>query len=449
MKRLFACLLIAAVLPVVAQKSKVQSAWRSLSDYEQSVSEGRPDPSFLSKASDAIDAALSNEDSKKMPKAYAYKVRISYAKFRQSLADELKRLEPAVTNVDERRIQAYSNIPTTDMDAAMNAMNTLRDLDPKFLDRIQEGLQKGGGALDDEELKFAKAAQDMKMEVANIASGKYKMKKYDEAADYFYRSAIVNTILYKSKDTSSFYNACVAAGKSKQPEKIIQYNNAMIDAKIAVPYNYEALYNVYIAQGDSTKAVGALKKGREMFPSDAGLLTQETNYNLSTGHQREALENLKASIQRDPTNALYYFITGNIYDNLANPKDKNGVDKEKPSDFDELFRNAEANYLKAIELKPANQEYLYDACYNLGAMYNNYGGYIAGRKPEKITDAVRVQRENEAKAQEFYKKAIPHLERALAIKPDDKVTMTALRKLYLLTGNEAKAKEMSDRIKGK
>src|SRR5690348_705315 len=123
MKRLFACLLIAAVWPAAAQKSKVQSAWRSLSDYEQSVAEGRPDPSFLSKASDAIDAALSNEDSKKMPKAYAYKVRISYAKFRQSLADELKRLEPAVPNADERRLQAYGNIATVDMDAAMNAMN--------------------------------------------------------------------------------------------------------------------------------------------------------------------------------------------------------------------------------------------------------------------------------------------------------------------------------------
>jgi tetratricopeptide (TPR) repeat protein len=80
-------------------------------------------------------------------------------------------------------------------------------------------------------------------------------------------------------------------------------------------------------------------------------------------------------------------------------------------------------------------------------MYNNYGGYIAGKTPQKITDAVKTQKENEAKAQEFYKKAIPYLEQALSIKPEDRSTMAALRKLYLLTGNDAKAKEMSDRLK--
>ena len=80
-------------------------------------------------------------------------------------------------------------------------------------------------------------------------------------------------------------------------------------------------------------------------------------------------------------------------------------------------------------------------------MYNNHGGYIANKKSEKITDAVKYQKENEQKALEYYNKAVPNLEKALSLKPDDLPTMTALRKLYLLTGNEEKAKEMSDKLK--
>src|SRR5690606_29750080 len=132
--------------------------------------------------------------------------------------------------------------------------------------------------------------------------------------------------------------------------------------------------------------------------------------------------------------AVYYFFIGNIYDNLAHPKDpKTGADKEKPGNFEEMFRLAETNYLKAIELKPAASDYLYYANFNLGAMYNNYGGSLANRRVEKITDAIKVQKENERQAQEYYKKAIPYLETALGIRQDDKVTMTALRKLYMLT----------------
>lgn len=343
---------------------------------------------------------------------------------------------------------AYGNTALGDFETASDELNKVKELDPKFLETIQVGLEKGVSALDEDELKFALAVQQMKMESGYIASGKYKAKKYEEAADYFYRTGIMNSILYKTKDTANFYNACISAAKAKSTDKILTYNKKMIDASIASPYNYEAIYTAQLAKGDSAAAMESLRKGRAAFPDDMGLLTQETNLFLAQGKQQEALTNLKASVDRDPKNALFYFITGQIYENMSNPKDKvSGKDLEKPKNFDELFKNAETNYQKAIDLNPSNQEYLYNSLYNLGAMYNNYGGYVANHRIEKITDMAKYQKENEAKAQEFYKKAIPYLERALAIKGDDRSTMSALRKLYLLTGNDAKAKEMSDKLK--
>jgi len=433
-----------------AQKGKVQTAWRGLSDYEETLRDGKPNIDYLTKANEAIDLALANEDTKKQAKTHAYKMRISYAQFQYKLDEEKKKLESTVTDKNERLMMAYGNIELKDFEVATEELIKIKDLDPKFLETIQTGLEKGVSALDEDELKFALAAQQMKMESGNIASGKYKAKKYEDAADYFYKTGVMNTILYKTMDTANFYNACIAAAKSKNTEKVFEYNKKMVDAKIASPYNYEAIYTAQLAKGDSASAMESLRKGRTAFPDDIGLLTQETNLFLSKGKQQEALVNLKLSIDKDPKNSLFYFITGQIYENMANPKDKSsGKDLEKPKEFEELFKNAETNYLKAIDLSPSNKEYLYNSLYNLGAMYNNYGGYLANYKIEKITDMAKRQKENEANAQVYYKKAIPFLEKALAIKTDDRSTMSALRKLYFLTSDNVKASEMDAKLKVK
>ncbi|MBL7930504.1 MAG: hypothetical protein JNL60_01295 [Bacteroidia bacterium] len=433
---------------VYAQKSKVQAAWRGLSDYEETLKDGKPDIAYLDKANEAINLALANEDTKKQAKTHAYKLRISYAKFQYNINEEKKKLESTIGDKNERTLAAYGNISLTDFETAVDELNQVKDLDPKFLATIQEGLEKGVSSLDEDELKFAMAVGSMRTESGNIASGKYRAKKYGEAADYFYKTGVMNTILYKTKDTSNFYNACISAAKAKDSDKMLDFNKKMIEAKISSPYNYEACFQVLMERKDTVNAMEYLRKGRVLFPEDMSLLTQETNLYLEQGKQVEALQNLKTSVEKDPNNSIYYFFMGQIYESMANPKDKTTKkDLEKPKNFEELFKNAEANYLKSIELKPTNKEYLYNSLYNLGAMYNNYGGYLSTAKIEKITDAARLQKENDAKAQEYYRKAIPYLEQALAIRSDDKSTMGALRKLYLLTGNEAKAKEMSDKMK--
>jgi len=442
--------LVLVVNLAAAQKSKVQTAWRGLSDYEETLKDGKPELSYLMKAKDAIDMALNDESTKNQTRTHAYKMRISYALFQYNVDQEKKKLEPTVSDKNDRLMQAYGNTPLTDFENATEELNKIRDLDPNFLETIQSGLEKGVSALEEEELKFALAAQGMKMEAGNIASGKYASKKYDEAADYFYKTAVMNTILYKVKDTANFYNACVSAVKAKNNEKILEYNKKMIDAKLASSYNYEAISSVQLAKGDTAAALETLKKGRAVYADDIGLLGVETTLFLASGKQQEALNNLKLSVEKDPKNALFYFITGQIYESMANPKDKaTGKDLEKPKDFEALFKNAESNYLKAVELNPSNKEYLYNSLFNLGAMYNNYAGYIANSKTGKITDMARYQKENEAKAQEYYKKAIPYLEKALAMKSDDRSTMMALRKLYHLTGDVAKATEMDAKLKAK
>src|SRR6218665_582175 len=136
-----------------AQKGKVQPAWRSLTDYETTVSEGKPDLNYLNKAREAIDMALQNEDTKNKGKTHAYKCRISYAQFQYDLNQEMKRLEASIGDKNERVLAAYGNTKLTDFETASEEVVKVSDLDPKFMERIQEGLAKGTSSLDDDELK--------------------------------------------------------------------------------------------------------------------------------------------------------------------------------------------------------------------------------------------------------------------------------------------------------
>ena len=54
---------------------------------------------------------------------------------------------------------------------------------------------------------------------ANLATGKYKVKKFDEAADFFESLAISNTFMTGKKDTSNFYN-----GKNEGPVAILHWH---------------------------------------------------------------------------------------------------------------------------------------------------------------------------------------------------------------------------------
>jgi len=443
-------ILALASLPMLgfAQKTKVQNAWRALNDYESTLKD-KPDFSYLQKAKENIDLALAHEDTKNAAKTHAYNCRILYNIYQYNLRQEQKKLEPTMPDKNSRIEASYGLTPLTEFEAAASELEKIKELDPKYFDNIME-VMKGGTMPSDDDLKLSIVAGQIKMESSNIAIGKYKAKKYDESADYFYKSAIMNSLMTGKKDTSGFYNACISAQKAKNATKMVDYNKKMIDQKIATPYNFQTIYDAKMMLKDTVGALEYLAKGRKTFPNDVYLMNRETENYLQKGQQEKALANLQAAIEKEPTNPQLQLVLGNVYDNLANPKGKSGKDTIKPSNYDDLVAKAAEHYQKAIDLKPSSQESYFNALYNLGALYNNYGGTLYTKSMEKstITDLAKKQKEYEAKSNEYYKKAIPYLEQALTIKADDRATMTALRKLYYLTGNEAKGKEMSDKLKG-
>jgi tetratricopeptide (TPR) repeat protein len=412
-----------------AQSAKVQTAYRNLSDYETSK-----DVASLMKAKEAIDLASNHEDTKEKTKTWVYRTEVYYYLFQNDLATEEKKLlDPAVktetpAQKSARRTKAYGAVSTANYEEAGKAMQKAVTLDKDKTYQQEYGM----------------IGMQMMGDINNLAIGKFTVGKYKEAMEFFEASYDTKKMLNPNgKDTASLINCLVSAQKEKNNEKIKYYDQKMIDEKVATPYTFNSLYDVKMNMGDTAGATETLKFGRTTFPNDLDMMNREIELYLRKGKDLEALANLDKAIEKTPNNALLYLVRGNVFDKQANPKDAAGKEKEKPKNFDELMGKAEVNYKKATELDPKNS----DAFYNLGALYNNWGGISIKRCDDLIKQATKMK-ECEAAANDKFNKAIPPLETALELHPTKDIMMP-LRKLYLLTNQTEKAQKMSDRINGK
>lgn len=408
-----------AFLPIVAlaQPGKVQSAWRNISDYESSY-----DITSLNSAKEAIDLAIVHEKTKESAKTWVYNSKIDYYLFREAFKAEQAKLT-TIKNDGEKNELAYGNVNPLKLKDSYNSLKKAISLDKN----------------QDYKPDIDKIQSQLALEIGNIAIGKYKAKIYEDATDLFVISYEVYKSISGTKDTNTLSNALICAQKSSSKIKLIDVSNYMIKENLAIPYTYQSLCEAQLAAKDTAAALQTLKTGRAAFPNDISLMNKETEFYLIQGKQQEAIDNLNKAIAQSPKQAILYMVRGNVYDNLANPT---GTDKQKPANYEELVAKAEADYLKTIELDPSN----FNSWYNIGALYNNWGVYYQ-TKADAITKVNAEQKTLAEKAQTMFKKAIVQLEKALEINSNESQTMFALRKLYLLTGDSAKAAQMSERMK--
>ncbi|MBR9832672.1 tetratricopeptide repeat protein [bacterium] len=242
-----------------------------------------------------------------------------------------------------------------------------------------------------------------------------------------FETSMYLTELNNRIDTLAIYNSALAAENSQQYDKALKYYSKLIELNHegAKVYGYKAA--LYRKMGDTTSAVATIQEGRKAYPEDKALIIEELDYYLQTGKSVEALKNLDLAISKDPENSLLVFARGTIHDKMEN------------------FEKAEADYKKALELKP---DY-FDAAYNLGAMYFNQAAVYNNKANELNYKETTKIKEATAKAQEYFAKAKGPLKKAHEIDPSDRATMDSLMKVYINEGDNENYKIMKAKLTGK
>ncbi len=178
---------------------------------------------------------------------------------------------------------------------------------------------------------------------------------------------------------------------------------------------YYYLYHCYYGQKDADaanlqKAKEALLSGIEMFPKNQKLidaLTQLYTSEEGMGDPSELVDMIDSAIENDPENADLWYARGRVYFSLT--------------DYD----NSIVSFTKVTELAPA----VFDGHFYLGLFYIYKGDALNEEIGKKTyTDNATYGKDLEEN-NAVYAAAIPILEKAHELRPDDLATVEYLKSL--------------------
>jgi tetratricopeptide (TPR) repeat protein len=207
-------------------------------------------------------------------------------------------------------------------------------------------------------------------------------------------------------DTGMYYNAGLASANSGKYNDAIKYFEKCAEMKYLGITPYFQISEAYMGLGDTVKAESVLTGLSSKFPGDKNVTLSLIDLYIKGNKNDEALKYINIAKEADPTNYILYSVSGVIYLNSAK--------------YDEAI--AELN--KSIELKAD----FFDTQYGLGAAYINKAADMF----KKANDIIDVNKYSVAvdEANVVYSKALPYMEKAYQIKPDDVFAMRGLMELY-------------------
>lgn len=371
-------------LHVQAQQSKVVSAYNYLGYYNQD----KTDIENLKKARENIDQASTNESTSQKAKTWYYRGNVYWA-IQESKNPELME---ATVNPLLTAVESYKRV---------------YELDAKY-EYAEESYEKA------------------MIGYRNLGIMAFNKNDFNAALVYFEST----TELSAKKgvvDTSAIENSSIASMRAGNSAKSIQYLKQLISFNIDKDGSrFIQLMKAQNLAGDSAAAKQTMMEGRNKFPNDQKLLTEELNGYLQSGKSAEAEKLLAIAIEKDPTNHLLHYASGTIFEDLG----KRDL--------------AIAAYKKSIEIKPD----FWEAYFNLGAIYNN-----SAKALREKADAEKDMKKYEAGkklADAEFNLALPNLEKALELAPNDSPDLLpllkTLKQIYSLVGMNDKYNEMKKRI---
>lgn len=222
-------------------------------------------------------------------------------------------------------------------------------------------------------------------------------------------------------DTGMYYNAGLAAMNAKQHQTAIKYFEKCAEMNYQGVNTYFQISQNYLEMGDTIKAESILKDLRSKFADNKNVILELIDLYIKAGKNEEAIENLIIARNDDPDNYSLHFAEGIIYLN------------------EDRYDEAITSLSRSVEL---NSEF-YDSQYGLGASYINKASDMFA----KANDIMDVNDYNKAvdDAMAVFAKALPYMEKANELKPDDVYALRSLRELYY----RLKMTEKYDAVKAK
>ena len=262
----------------------------------------------------------------------------------------------------------------------------------------------------------ASKAYDMFMAHVNIPEMKMMQDHPEELASLLRDSSFYTCVYYAGRFAyeAERYDEAIATLDRMNSE----HANANALRKEIIFAN-EYIYQIYIEQGDTVKAIESIKASIDLFPEEPWFMQNLINLYINSGQEDKAIEYLDIAISREPNVGQYYNSKGSILARIGR--------------FEESFKAFE----QAIAIEPNNALFLE----TLGFAYVDLGNKLND-------DAAYYDAQEYAKAKveidKAFNSALPYFEKAYELEPDNADFKRTLRSLYYRLGMDDKYNELAD-----
>lgn len=305
------------------------------------------------------------------------------------------------------------------------------DLDPDALDKSFEAFTKII-ALDPEYANDRQNMFDIYQHIQSITSNyfnqgamAYEAGEYLKAIDC-YKKAYKTMSVLGQKDNEALLIASQIAIMAKEYTTASELCQILLTDSYEAPqvYQYLAIANGQLENDEAM--LQYIKEGREKFPEDEALINEEINAYLKLKREAEIIDQIKDMANKNTDKSVYSLIIGTIYSNQES----------------ELYNidSALVYYTRAIEIDPSDE----NAYINIGSMYIDKSAALYNAANELGFDKESLKKYDimVADAKAFDEKALPYVEKAYELVPNDDAIRQALRTLYIRLKMMDKAKAL-------
>ncbi len=358
---------------------------------------------------------------------------------KNQLAKALKAIEPATehnkTKNDAKTWYYRGNIY---LSIQLSDKEDEKKLAENPLDEAYESYKKAMEL--DQKGKYKKDLRDRMQYTSeqyfNQGVNTYKSQDYKTASKSFELAYTINKDYRNVIDTAAIYYAGNSADLGKDKDRALTLYKKALDLGYNKPSLYALTAQIYTAKSDTAAALNVLAEGKKRFPGNFNIIISETNIFLSQGDSEKALANLKLALQKDDKNPEIWFAAGSNYEKM--------IDQQKDEALKKQMRDEAINaYKKSLELKP---DY-FNPAFNLGAVYVNHAATLQSEANNLPIEETEKYDKMKAEADEALKKAIPYLEKAHQIQPEDTDTLNSLKEIYARLKMNDKLKETNDKLR--
>ena len=312
------------------------------------------------------------------------------------------------------KIATYPEFATLDTEALGKTAEALR----KIIELDETYFRQNGG-------EIYTYIQSVTTNYFNQGAVAYEAGDYVKAIDS-YINAYETMAMIGQKDNEALMVAAQIAVMAGEYNKAIELCTTLLNDGFETPQVYQYMA---IAQGsleNNDAMVEYLQKGRERFPEDEALINEQINAYLKLQREAEIVDQINEMAAKQTSNPIYYFILGTIYGN--------------PSSTLYNVDIALENYNNALRLDPNHV----DSYINIGSMYIDKSAALYNAANELGFDRESQKKYDVmvAEAKGYDEQALPYVEKAYEMVPNDAAIKQALRTLYVRLKMMDKAKAL-------